>query len=184
MTRQQKARVHVPAAIGIALVAAISLLALGELNARNSDVEAALEAYDNLHGIAALKGQFKNQDIAAEREARTDLFFNAGGTAANDATLLATVKSIANAIGVQILSSEEMSSKISDGGFGINLQISGTTTGINQFLEQIEKQSPLILINSFMIHGAALGQGNEQAEPPLTMGISLRGQMMTVGDGG
>ena len=184
MNNQQVYEGYIPALLGIALAAMVSFFAFGTLKFRNHEVEAALEVYDNLNSVAALKGQISNRNLKVENDNSSELLFSGKGPAANSATLLTSVKNIAVSNGVQILSSEDMPPKTNESGFGVNIQLSGTTPSIAQFLEQIEKQKPLILIDSFTMRGAAMNQGSEQVEPPLTIGLSLRGQMTSTNGGG
>ncbi|GEM_PF-3779521 len=184
MTKYQMAAGYIPALTGLAIISALSVLAIWEVKSRRHDVDTAWEAHDNVQSIAVLKDEFKDANLKETNAIPTALLFNGKGAAANSATLLANVKNIANTVGVQILSSEEIPPKTNEVSFGVTLQISGSTPGISQFLEQLEKQRPLILIDSYTVRGAALSQGNEQIEPPLTAGLTLRGQMVSASGGG
>lgn len=159
----------------LVLAAFVGLLVLVEFKARDVDVEAALQHYDQLRAIATLRSSIETT-AALNNDAGT-LLFDSSSPAANSAMLLANIKVLAAKFGIEITSAEDVSSKPGGLGFAMNLQISGRSSAIYHFFEDIQLQRPLVLIDSYSIRSNVQNQSLEQVETPLIATLILRGQM-------
>jgi len=133
----------------------------------------ALNRFDKMRAIAALKPELDKQNNAAplDSERRLD-FLSAGTSASNSADLGAKIKVFADAHSVQVLRSENVDVK-SDLDIAQDVQLSGTNKNVTEFLQEFSNSHPALFLERLVISNPNASLPDQANEFPLNVEIRV-----------
>lgn len=136
-----------------------------------------LETFDRLRSIAAYKDNLRELNAAKADKVYEGLFLRSGTGAIVSADLLSQLKQMAAVRGVEVMRAGDLPA-IVEGEItlvGGSLQMSGTTSNVMGFIQQIETARPLLFIDRINVRSGGIGGGEEKSDTILTVEMHVYG---------